>query len=210
MLKFKHLFPSPICIKKNENENQIRKNARARRSPTVDLNWQNQSDLHTQLTNQAWLGKRKSGFWKEKEKGANCKRRKRKERNLATFADHHCIEGYNSIESDVIQKILFRWIWKVKLKRRAWSNNRNHGDKKKKKNCLDLLKLLLVLIIGSAHCETKTPFLRLQLRSVWVFLFSFSFFLLLINYFHNRCRKINPKKKKSRSRVRNMGHSIRY
>lgn len=176
MLKFKHLFPSPICIKKNENENQIRKNARARRSPTVDLNWQNQSDLHTQLTNQAWLGKRKSGFWKEKEKGANCKRRKRKERNLATFADHHCIEGYNSIESDVIQKILFRWIWKVKLKRRAWSNNRNHGDKKKKK--LSWFTEIIACVdnrLSSLRNKNPFPAFAIEIRLSFSFFF-FSFF----------------------------------
>lgn len=120
---------APVSI----NKNQITQNAKTRRSasPIIDLNLQYQSDLHTQLTNQAWLAKPNSGFEKEKQKGTNCERGKRRDGNLATFADHHCIEGYNPIESDVMWKASekFRWIGKGKWKRRTWSNNNhNHGD----------------------------------------------------------------------------------
>lgn len=97
-------------------------------SPINDLNWSYQlSDLHTQQKNQAWLGKQNSGLLKEKQKGANWKRGNGEEGNLATFADHHCIEGYNPIESDMIWKKgseNFKWIWKG----RATWNNGNHGD----------------------------------------------------------------------------------
>jgi hypothetical protein len=51
------------------------------------------------------LAKLKSGFEKRRKKRRNTKRGKRKERNLATFADHHCIEVYNPIESETTQKI---------------------------------------------------------------------------------------------------------
>lgn len=51
---------------------------KARRSPAIDLNRQYQSDLQTQQTNESWLGKHKSGFWKEKEKGAELYAKKEK------------------------------------------------------------------------------------------------------------------------------------
>jgi hypothetical protein len=63
-------------------------------SPKIDLNWWNEisSNYPIYIFGAKKWSKANWGFWKGKE------------RYLATFANHHCIEGCDRIESDMIEE----------------------------------------------------------------------------------------------------------